>query len=139
MNIYLQCILIAVLGAALKTWIKFASMRSKALQANVKFDWLENARLDWPAWVSTLIAIAICTFFIDEALDYNDKIIYYVKPFFATLGYMGADLLIYFFGAANKYINRIIDIKTTIADTQRGTVHEPTQLPKLGSAEQVNV
>lgn len=133
-QLYVECALISVLGAGLKIWIKFAAMRSKAFQANVKFNWGENVRLDWPAWITSLFVIVICMFLIETALDWKTWMVLAIRPLFVCVGYMGTDLFIYAMGAANKMINRVIDLKTTIADKQTGTLTTPTQLPTRGDS-----
>lgn len=129
MNLYVELFLIAFLGAALKAWSKFIAMRNKAIQANIAFDWRENVRLDWPSWVATLIAIAICMFLVDSVMNWKPWMIHAIRPIFVTVGWAGADLVITALGASNKYINRIIDIKTSIADKMSGTTNTPTPIP----------
>ena len=136
MNIYIQCALIAILGAALKIWQKFVGQRSKAIQNNIKFDAKEWARMDWPTWVETLLAIGFCMLLIDVLLEWKPWMLFAIKPIFGTVGWMGADLVVTGLGASNKWINAMINIKTTIADKFTGQIHTPTELPKTPEEKQ---
>ena len=136
MNIYIQCALIAVLGGGLKIWQKFIGQRSKAKDSNVKFNSKEWARMDWPTWIETLIAIGICMLLIDILLQWKPWMMLAIKPIFATVGWVGADLVVTGLGASNKWINAMINIKTTIADKVTGQIHIPTELPKTAEDKQ---
>lgn len=129
-RLYLEMLVVGLLGMLLSILRKFASQRAKAIQANIHFNAKEYARLDWPVWLCNVIAIAIVMYFTKYWLDWKPWVIRAVLPLFATVGYVGSDLLISFLGAANKRINAIIDAKTTAADLNAGTIETPTKIQK---------
>jgi len=136
MNIYLQCFLIAVLGAALKIWKKFINARNDAGKFNIEFNASVWARMDWPTWPGSLIAIGICMFLVDVLLAYKPWMAIAIKPIFVTVGWTGADLVISLLGTSSTWIKHIADVKTTIGDKARGTLNRPTPLPQTTEDKQ---
>lgn len=126
MNFNFQCILMGLCGTILSTLAVTYSLSKKAKAANVQFSLSSYLHTDWFAPVISFVAIimAIIALPYIPAGWHNDPGI--IILVFATIGYSGNDLVSRFFSVVNQRINGAIDYKTTMADTQTGTLGAPT-------------
>lgn len=126
MNFYIQCILMGLCGTVLSTLAVLYNLSKKARLANIQFNNLEYFKTDWFAPVISFVAIVMAIIalpYIPASWQTSPGIIILI---FATIGYSGNDLVSRFFSVVNNRINGAIDYKTTIADTQTGTLDKPT-------------
>jgi MFS superfamily sulfate permease-like transporter len=122
----LQCILMGLCGTILSTLAVTYSLSKKAKAANVIFNIKDYLKTDWFAPVISFVAILMALIalpYIPAAWHNSPGIIILI---FATIGYSGNDLVSRFFSVVNQRINGAIDYKTTMADTQTGTLDKPT-------------
>lgn len=126
LSLYLQCFAVAVIGWALQTTLKMRSLQNKAKAANVVFKPIDYFKDDWLSITAAFLTIVLFLFFVSEFLNWQTWIISYVKIGFAFVGYTGSDIASRLFSVVNTRINAAIDYKTTISDTQTGTLDKPT-------------
>ena len=125
-EIYIKCFVVAFIGMILQALLKIKSIQDKARKANVKFSAKEYLIEDWVSHLASLATIVMFLFFIDEFTNFNAKVAEYLKIGFAFVGYTGSDIASRLFSVVNRRINDAIDYKTTISDTQTGTLDAPT-------------
>lgn len=126
MNFIIQCVLMGICGTILSTLSVVYSLTKKAKSANVEFSFKGYLKTDWFAPVISLVAIVMAVIalpYVPPVAVHNPG---YVLIVFATIGYSGNDLISRFFSVVNQRINGAIDYKTTLADTQTGTLGAPT-------------
>src|SRR6516165_307846 len=118
-----QCIAVGLLGTILSTLSVIYNLAKKAKLANIQFVPSDYFKSDWYAPVISIVSIMLAAFF----LPYIPKTVplYIIVILFATIGYTGNDLVSRFFSTVNSRINAAIDYKTTISDTQTGTLDKP--------------
>lgn len=126
LSLYLQCFVVAVIGWALQTTLKMRSLQVKAKAANVQFKPTDYFKDDWLSITAAFLTIVLFLLFVSEILDWQAWVISYVKIGFAFVGYTGSDIASRLFSVVNTRINAAIDYKTTISDTQTGTLDKPT-------------
>jgi hypothetical protein len=126
MNIYflIQCIAVGLLGTILSTLSVIYNLAKKAKLANIQFAPSDYFKSDWYAPVISIVSIILAAFFLPYVP--KNAPLYVVIILFATIGYTGNDLVSRFFSTVNNRINAAIDYKTTISDTQTGTLDKPT-------------
>lgn len=135
MILYLQLFCIAFLGWFIQAGLKLRSIQLKAKKANVQTPTSgQYFKDDLVSHALSLASIMLAMFFVSEAgaLPYLDKM-WALKLVFAFIGYTGADIWSRVFSVTNKRINDAIDYKTTIADTQTGTLDTPTPAAPVSS------
>lgn len=122
----LQCILMGLCGTILSTLAVTYSLSKKAKAANVQFNIKTYLITDWFAPAISFVAIVMAIIalpYIPSGWHNDPGVIILI---FATIGYSGNDLVSRFFSVVNQRINGAIDYKTTMADTQTGTLDKPT-------------
>jgi len=126
LSLYIQCFAVALIGWALQTTLKMRALQLKARAANVIFKPVDYFKEDWLSITAAFLTIVLFLFFVSEFLNWQTWIISYVRIGFAFVGYTGSDIASRLFSVVNTRINAAIDYKTTISDTQTGTLDKPT-------------
>lgn len=119
MNIHIQCIIAGILGVAFHVFIvKLPALKKRSHVANIPFHPAEYFKNDWLGIVGSLLSVVIFVFLLDEVAKFNNKVMDFVKFFFVFVGYAGSSLLQALLSNTNKYINKVVDRKTNIADNK---------------------
>lgn len=119
MNIYLSCALIALLGLALSVMLVVRNLIGKAKQFDQKFQVNVYVKFDLMFQVAgTLIAVGIFLMLLGPAQKQyslaNNTLA--VLAFFGTLGYLGSDVAVKFFGVVSNRINAEMNSKLNAAN-----------------------
>jgi len=130
LSLYLTCFGIAILGLILSMLLSMRALKIKASLANVVFKPSSYFQDEWISILISLVVIGIFLSLLPWALNWKPDSIKFVRPIFATVGYMGTDIILKFFSAVNSRINSAIDYKTTISDKATGTLDAPTPAAK---------
>jgi hypothetical protein len=109
--LYIQCFFAAQLGQALQVALKIRSMKIKADAASLPFNWKQALKDDAWSIVLTEIAVLSILFFIDEVVQIKPAVMSYIKFGFTFVGYTGSDIVVRFFGVANKKLNTALGTK----------------------------
>jgi len=125
-KLYLTLFAIAAIGQLLFNVLKIKGLQDKAALANVQFNTIDYFKKDWLSLLASFLTVLLVLLCLDSLLKWKPEAIDYVKPIFAFVGYTGSDIASRIFGVMNKRINSAIDYKTTISDTQTGTLDAPT-------------
>ena len=121
-------VLMGVLGLVLSTILILQSLSKKAKAANVIFTVTGYFRDDWFTPIGSVVSILMAYILLPYApKGWSEGIQLLVS---GTIGYLGSDIPSRIFSVVNKRINAAIDYKTTIADTQTGTLDAPTPAVK---------
>lgn len=130
LSLYLTCFGIAILGLVFSMLLSMRSIMIKSKLANVIFKPSSYFQDEWISILISLVVIGIFLSLLPWALDWKPESIKFVRPIFATVGYMGSDIILKFFSVVNSRINSAIDYKTTISDKATGTLDAPTPATK---------
>ena len=114
---YLEIFVIGLLGAILHSLFKIKSIQDKARLANVAFKPIDYWKEDWVSHLTSLCTILMCMFFVTDVIAVKPDAVPYVRASFGFIGYVGNDIASRVFGAVNTRVNKVIDEKTTKADT----------------------
>ena len=125
-SLYIQCFLVGVLGWAIASIRKIASMQATAKSNNVEFNPMEYFKTDWAAIATTFAVIAVMLLTLDQVLHINPKWVDYSKIVFLPTGYMGAEIIGTVMGQLKKKINASIEYKARQTDQANNTTDAPT-------------
>ncbi len=146
--LYLKLILGSVIGLAIGMVAKNKAIKDKSGLANVQYSGIgelikEEQKRIW----GTLLTISLAFLIVGQGIDPDNlsnpngkvkflwgifsttqRIIWeaVLVTIFSTVGYVGIDIALKYFGATSQRINRAIDSKTTDADRVNGTLDKPT-------------
>lgn len=117
-KIYILCFIAGLLGQLFHMGIKIISFRKQAKVANTTFS-VNQYLIDdsWPLLLNVL-ALLIELFILDDIAKWQPIILDYFKFFFIAFGYMGSSLLSAALSKAQEKIDKVVDIKTNIADNK---------------------
>lgn len=121
--LYLTLFGCGLLGWATHALLKAKGIQDKARLANVEFKFWEYFTKDFISHGISFLGIILFLVIIDEL---HFVVGNYPKILSITVGYMGSDIIARFFSVVNKKVNAAIDFKSTIADTNTGTLGKPT-------------
>lgn len=134
MNLYLNCIIISLIGLALSVLLILKNLTSKAKLANVIFDWKLFFKTDLIFQIiGTILSVALFLELLGPFLHKYPQVrsdTLFILAFFSLVGYMGSDIASRFFSIVNSRINAAIDSKTTEADRASGNLGAPTPAAK---------
>lgn len=125
-ELYIKCGVVGLLGMILQIIFKSIAVQKKANLANVQYKFWEIFSADWLSHLASIVTIVLFMFLIDEFTNISAKVMDYLKIGFAFVGYTGSDIASRLFSVVNNRVNAAIDFKTTISDTQTGTLNAPT-------------
>lgn len=124
LSLYLQCVLMLLLGQALQILlIKIPSIKERCRAANKPFSWAEWWGCDWNVVIATGLLGAICIVGLDELTKWKPEILNVVKWFFAAVGAVGSSVALSKWSQFEKSLNTVIDRKTDIADGLSDPTH----------------
>lgn len=115
-RLYLWCSVLGLLGIAFQTLIKISTLQKQSKIANHEFKVSDYFYNDWTTVALNLITLAVAIIAVDEIVKYRPQVLPFIKWFFFFIGYTGSSLLNYFLSKTQSGINKIIDVKTDIAD-----------------------
>lgn len=133
LSLYLNCFLIALLGLLLSMLMSMRALKIKAKLANVEFFPKKYFQDEWISILISLVVIGIFLMFLPWVFNWKPEVIKFSMPIFATVGYMGTDIILKIFSVVNDRINAAIDFKTTQADKANGTLDAPTPAAPIKS------
>lgn len=117
--LYLQCVIMFVLGQALHLFlVKVPAIKERCRVANKPFSWNEWWGCDWNIIIGTQVAGALVIFGLDEIVNWKPEVLSYVKWFFAAVGAFGSTVAMSKMSQFEKGLNKVVDIKTDIADNK---------------------
>ena len=145
--IYVKLIAASILGMLFQLKMKDMSQQDTAKKANLEYSFIDFLKKDMKSIVWTFITM--CLFFllfgdiINSVVKNSSQ---ELKPYFwgyillsghtianiiimiicVTIAYTGQDIALRFLGRTSKELKEAIDYKTTISDTQTGTLDKPT-------------
>lgn len=127
--LYLECVLMFVLGQAAHLFlIKVPAIKERCRVANKAFQWHEWWGCDWNVIVGTQVIGALVILGLDEIITWKPEVLTYVKWFFSLLGAFGSTVAMAKMSQFEKSLNKIVDVKTDIAD---GLVPPTTPIPPV--------
>jgi hypothetical protein len=126
MQLYLIYFGIGLLGMAFQVLLKMQALQTLAKKANVIFKPSSYFSDDWISLSLSLLTIIICMVFLPDIEKNYPAVSGWMRISFAFVGYTGASILNRIFSVANSKLNAAIDYKTTISDTETGTLGAPT-------------
>ena len=116
-QLYINCLIGGILGMAFYLFaIKIPAVKARALTANMPFSMKAYFKEDYLAIIASLLAVFICVWLLDEMIGYNPSFLRYIKFFFLFIGYTGSSLLVSVLGKFDKTVQKVVDIKTNLAD-----------------------
>lgn len=117
-QMYLWCSILGLIGIAFQTLIKINKLQTQSKLANHAFkirDYFEN---DWTTILLNLLTLAVAVISIDEVVKYKPQVVSFIKWFFFFIGYTGSSILNSLLSKTQDGLNKIIDIKSNIADNK---------------------
>ena len=96
--------------------VKLPAQKRRATAANMPFKPADYFAEDWMAICASVLSVVIVAMLIDELSNFSEYVMKYVKFFFVAVGYMGSSFLQSVLSKTDKAINKVVDIKTNIAD-----------------------
>jgi hypothetical protein len=115
-KLYMWCALIGLLGIIFQTLIKLSMLKKQSTLANHPFKAADYFKDDWITILLNIITLAVAIIAMDELVKYQPKVLPFIKWFFFFIGYTGSSLLNFFLSKTQNTINKIIDVKSNIAD-----------------------
>lgn len=114
---FLQSFGAGVLGILFHIFvIKLPSLKKRSQAANLSFTFKEYIQEDWLALAASFIALFIALMVIDEVVKYKPIIADFLKWIFVFIGYTGSSTLVALLSKTDTVINKVVDIKTDVAD-----------------------
>jgi len=105
-----------LLGAIFVTFAKMSSLKKDFEVANQDFVFKKFVEKEWIGFVSNLITVAILAVILPEILAYRPDLENWVRSMFVVIGAMGSWVFSLFLGGTKKYLRKVVDEKTNIAD-----------------------
>lgn len=116
---YIECAVAGVLGAAFHLFaIKVPAAQSRAKSANISITLGKIINTELTGIITNLLAIAILLLIAGEGLNFKPELQTWIVTIFAFCGFTGSTLLLALFGKINGQINKVVDIKTDMADNK---------------------
>lgn len=116
---YLLCALAGILGIAFHLFaIKIPSAKTRAAAANIKFTVGDFISTEIAGIASSVLAVALILLMAGELLNIRPDAKNWVITIFAFIGFAGSSILLAIFNKVNTQINKVVDIKTDIADNK---------------------
>jgi hypothetical protein len=116
MEMYKELILMATLGQFIHICAKALSLKQKAKIGNASFSFWKFLIDDSLRIAITFAFVTILLYNTKEAVSLYPKLEILMKVVFAAVGYAGSDLVLRVGGKTSRAIDKVIDIKTNIAD-----------------------
>lgn len=128
--LYIKCFILGILGMTISTLLILNSLSKKAKAANVIFKPTTYFNDDKFLIIGNFLWILVVMMLLDFIAGWKPDWEKFFLPGFFLMGWVGCDLASRLVSVANKRINSAIDYKTTISDTQTGTLDNPTPTTK---------
>ncbi len=109
-------LLAGLLGLLFVTLAKASSMKKDFEVANEKFVFKKFLQGESIALAMSIVVILLMAITIQEWVQVSPKVSQYVTIIFALGGAIGSWAFLLFLGKSKKYIRKIVDEKTNIAD-----------------------
>lgn len=111
-------LLAGALGILLFTLYNMQSVKNKYKLANErdKFSAIEYCKDEWIGFAISVTIILLLALNLKDLITYKPMLEQYIRTIFTAVGILGSWAFGKLLGAAQKKINKIIDIKTDIAD-----------------------
>jgi hypothetical protein len=93
-----------------------SGLKKQAKSANTTFSVKDFVQNEYITILLNVFPIVICLIAVDEITNKYPVVIGWLKWFFFAIGYMGSSILIAALGRTQNIINKVVDIKTDIAD-----------------------
>lgn len=104
------------LGIVFQNLVKAASLKKIFDASNEKFVWGKFFNGEFISILSSVTFVIILAVCLPEILNYRPDLIKLVRITFLFGGAIGSFAFTYFLGKSKRYITKIIDDKTNIAD-----------------------
>lgn len=117
-KIHIICFIAGLLGIIIHILVKIKSLQVKAKAGNAPFSLREYFSNDLVAIILSNVVVIASVFALGDqgVQNYDHWYANWPRLIFIAIGYSANDLATRFFGATSAKINKIIDIKTNIAD-----------------------
>lgn len=117
-KIHIICFIAGLFGVIIHVLVKLNSLKTKAKVGNVPFKIGDFFRDDSIALILSLVVVIASVFALGDqgVQNYDHWYSNWPRLIFIAIGYSANDIATRFFGATSAKINKIIDIKTNIAD-----------------------
>jgi hypothetical protein len=114
---YFSCAGAGVLGIMFHIFVvKLPALKKRSAAANIQFSIKGYFQDDWIALGSSVIALFTVLFVIDEVVKYKPIVADFIKWLFVFVGYTGSSTLQALLSRTDTTINKVVDVKTNIAD-----------------------
>lgn len=115
---YVWCSLLGLIGIAFQTLIKIRKLQEQSRLSNSPFRVRDYFINDWVTIVLNFLTLGVAVFAVDEIINYKPNVLPFIKWFFFFIGYTGSSLLNSLLSKTQTGINKVIDVKTDIADNK---------------------
>lgn len=130
LSLYLKCFAAAFLGLLIHTGLKLKSLKELATKSNVEFKTIDYFTQDWISHTINIICIALWMMWISDIIAVYPGVTMILTVLSSVVGYFNTSIIISIFSVMKGRINKVIDVKTTVADTMQGTLNTPTTITK---------
>jgi hypothetical protein len=113
---YFWCSLLGLLGIAFQTLIKIDTFQKQSRLANKAFSPIDYFKNDWITVSLNILTLIVALIIVDEITTFKPDVIPFIKWFFFFIGYTGSSLLNRILSKTQSGIDKVIDVKTDIAD-----------------------
>lgn len=117
-KIHIICFIAGLIGILIQILVKLNSLKTKAKVGNVEFSVKEFFTNDWISIALSVVVVIASVYALgDQGIqNYDNWYAQWPRLVFIAIGYSANDVALRFFGATSGKINKVIDIKTNIAD-----------------------
>lgn len=120
MSEQITLILCGIAGVVIHSLWKLDTLQKDALRANIPFHWYKDYFVrDRFAIIAAFLSVAIWFLVFGEAATRFQWLTVFPRVSFVTMGMTGSYAFQRWLGRARKWINKIIDEKTDIADGKK--------------------
>jgi hypothetical protein len=115
-NTYIFCFIAGLIGILFHICLKIPEMKKRFKVANIEFSLSKYFQDDMWGIIASIVTVIAAIFILDEIVDFYPALLKWSKFFFIFIGYTGSSLLVTALGKTADYVNKIVDVKTDVAD-----------------------
>lgn len=115
---YLTYFFCGILGILIMILVKLRSLKERNKVANETFSVISYFKDDYITLLLALVSLLVLLIGVPHLLAYKPDWADWFWLIFVLWGYTGTSILLAFFSRAEAKINKVIDIKTDIADNK---------------------